>query len=575
MDCDVLVIGSGASGLCAAVTAAHHGLKVIVIEKEPVFGGATDWAGGYMWIPGNRWGKQAGQSTDIAAAKTYLRSDLGNFFVEEKVDAFLNAGPHMLSFLELHTRMRFADGSGLPDMHDDKRGAATGGRAVRPEVYDARLMDRDLFQRLRRPKPELTVMGMGIGLGPDMYHFLNAMQSWTSFRYVGWRVMRQLAHLLRYGRSCHLVNGNAMVARLAHSLQEMGGEIITDAPARRLIKENGRIIGAEIDRPDGGRRIFARSATILACGGMVNDKPRRRKYFSHAPTGHEHWSAAPESLTGDGLDLAEAAGGWVNDDLASPAGMTPVSLVPYKNGKVGHFPHSVERAKPGCIAVLKSGRRFVNEADGYHDFTQAMIKNCGGQTVEAWLICDHRFQRRYGLGFARPRPFFIGPYVKSGYLTKGRTLTELAARCGINPKTLVETVKRHNDYARSGIDLEFGKGTTPYNRVQGDADTQPNPCLAPIENGPFYAVRVVPGSFSSFIGVETDANARVVDREMQPIPGLYAVGNDAASVMGGFYPAGGINLGPAMTFGFIAGLTIAKQVGRAELAPDRPMGDGK
>jgi succinate dehydrogenase/fumarate reductase flavoprotein subunit len=230
-----------------------------------------------------------------------------------------------------------------------------------------------------------------------------------------------------------------------------------------------------------------------------------------------------------------------------------VSLVPYRSGRTGVFPHIMDRAKPGSIGVLSTGRRFVNEANGYYDYVAAMIAAApAGEPVQAWQIADARFVRRFPLGMAKPRPVPLWPYLRSGYLKRGRTLEELARKCGIDPAGLVAAVERFNTGARRGEDPDFGRGSTPFNRYGGDPSVGPNPSLAPLVKGPFYAVRVVPGSFGTFAGLATDARARVLDAADTPIPGLYAVGNDQASVMGGHYPAGGINIGPAMTFGYIA-----------------------
>jgi succinate dehydrogenase/fumarate reductase flavoprotein subunit len=242
-----------------------------------------------------------------------------------------------------------------------------------------------------------------------------------------------------------------------------------------------------------------------------------------------------------------------------------VSKVIHSDGSIGHFPHIIDRGKPGLIGVLANGKRFVNEADGYYDYTAAMVATVPeGQEVASWLICDHRFQRRYGVGFAKPFPLPLAPYIRSGYLKRGTSIAELATTCDIARDALVETVRVYNEHARRGEDPEFGRGSTPYNRKQGDPLHSPNPCVAPIEHGPFYAVKVLPGSFGTFAGLKTNGFAQVLGPEDRPIAGLYAVGTDMASVMGGFYPSGGINLGPAMTFGYIAGRHAAGAMERAK-----------
>ena len=305
-----------------------------------------------------------------------------------------------------------------------------------------------------------------------------------------------------------------------------------------------------LETAEGEIEVRAARGVILATGGFAHDAARRRALF---PGNDQHWTLAVPSATGDGLRLGESAGGAVDATLAAPGAWCPVSLVPYPDGAVGRFPHIIERGKPGIIGVLANGERFCNEANGYHDYVEAMLNAVpqGGE-IASWLICTRAFQRRYGLGIARPAPLPAGPYIRSGYIKTGKTIAELAAVCGIDPAGLERTILDYNQHAGDGEDPAFGRGSTPYNRLQGDPANQPNPCVAPIERGPFYAVKVLPGSFGTFAGLKTDASARVLNKDGEPIPGLYAAGTDMASVMGGHYPAGGINLGPAMTFGYIA-----------------------
>jgi succinate dehydrogenase/fumarate reductase flavoprotein subunit len=203
--------------------------------------------------------------------------------------------------------------------------------------------------------------------------------------------------------------------------------------------------------------------------------------------------------------------------------------------------------------VLPDGRRFTNEADSYQDMTRGLLAaTSSGQSPVAWLLVDHRFIRRYGLGRVRPRPFRTSPWMANGYLKRGRTLAELAEVTGIDAAGLGQTITAYNGFARQGRDPEFHRGESAYNKIQGEPLHTPNPCVAPITDAPFYAVRIVPGSLGTFAGLKTDDRARVLDAENQPITGLYAVGNDMSSMMGGSYPAGGITLGPGMTFGYVA-----------------------
>jgi succinate dehydrogenase/fumarate reductase flavoprotein subunit len=557
VECDVLVIGSGAAGLATAVTAAYHGLRVIVVEKDSTFGGATAWSGGWMWVPRNPLARRAGIDEDPALPRTYLQHELGAHFDPARVDAFLEAAPKMVAFFEKHTRLQFADGNAIADIHGDTPGAGTGGRSVIAAPYDARELGTKLLKRLRTTMRETSFLGMPIMAGADLSAFLTLTRSSRSLLHVSQRVGRHLFDLAWHGRAMQLRNGVALVARLAKSADDLGVLLWESAPVRRLSMQGSRVCGAVVETARGEVVIHARKAVMLATGGFANDIERRRTLFARTPTGHEHLALPPQGVNGDGLRLGEAAGGEVATDLASAAAWCPVSRVPYPDGSVGHFPHIIERAKPGIIGVLANGKRFVNEADGYYDYVKAMVEHAPGSEVASWLICSHRFQRRYGLGISRPFPLPIKPHLDSGYLKVGNTLEALASACGIDPQGLRRTVDDFNRHARLGQDPAFGRGGSAYNRKQGDALHKPNPCVAPIEQGPFYAVKVEAGSFGTFAGLKTNEHAQVLDRQGLPIAGLYAAGSDMASIMGGHYPAGGINLGPAATFGYIAARHMA------------------
>ena len=579
ISCDLLVIGSGAGGLSAAVTAAHLGLKVIVAEKDPHYGGTTAWSGGWMWVPRNPLAMQGGIVEDMAAPLSYLRHELGAQFDAARALAFLQAGPQMVEFFRRHTALQFIDGNGIPDFHGNAPDASLGGRSVCAAPFDGRRLGAHIAD-LKPPLPEATLWGMGIASGAELRHFLNATRKPASFWHVSKLVLGYARDQLLYRRGMRLVNGNALVAALAASAFEKGVEIRTASPAKKLIVKHGRVAGAvlgsagqvEKGNTSGEVIVHARCGVVLACGGFPHDAQRKKELLPHAPNGTEHYSAASRGNTGDGLRLGEAAGGVVATDLVQAAALAPVSLVPQKDGSFTHFPHLIERAKPGLIAVTVKGERFCNEADSYHDFMQGLLHATPlGQTAQAWLVCDHAFIRRYGLGAVKPRPMPLGTMLANGYLKRGKSLADLARACGIDARGLEQTVQRYNTLAKGGVDADFAKGQTPYNRMQGDAAFAeatglPNPCMAPLLKGPFYAVRIVPGSLGTFAGLRANANAQVLDAQGQPIAGLYAGGNDMNSLMGGNYPAGGITLGPAMTFGFIAAHHAAERSISAETA---------
>ncbi|MFO1361262.1 MAG: FAD-dependent oxidoreductase [Burkholderiales bacterium] len=560
IDCDVLVAGSGAGGMAAAVTARKHGLDVVVAEKESWFGGTTALSGGWLWVPGNRPGarlsEQAGATEPPGAARAYLQDQCGPWFDAARVDAFLAAGPRMVEFFMRETAVQFECPVMFPDYHPDAPGGAPGGRSIVAAPFDGRALGRSLA-KLRPPLPELTLFGMMLGSGKEIVHFFNATRSFESARVVAKRLASHARDLALYRRGIRLTNGNALAGRLLKSAEDAGVRLLLVAPVRELLRADGAVRGARLDTADGPVQVRARRGVVLACGGFPQDVERRRRLFPHAPTGAEHWSPAPPGNTGDGLRLAEQAGARIEQDLPHAAAWVPVSRVARRDGTTGLFPHFIDRAKPGVIAVTRKGRRFVNEANSYHDFVQGLVAAAGRDAPTAFLLADHRAIRRYGLGFAKAFPLPLGPYLRSGYLLRGDTLAALAARAGIDAAALQVTVDAYNRHAREGADPEFRKGSSAYNRFLGDATVAPNPCIAPLEVPPFYAVQVVVGDLGTYAGIGTDGRARVLGARGEPIAGLYAAGNDMASIMGGNYPAGGITLGPAMTFGYIAGCDLA------------------
>lgn len=547
-NCDVLVIGSGAGGLATAITARKHGLSVIVIEKEPVYGGTTAFSGGVLWVPGNRHGRANNPSDTREAARAYMQAETGNWFDAAAVDAYLDAGPAMLDWFERETAVKFVP-TLYPDYHPTVAGGVDVGRSVLAAPFDTSVLGENL-KRLRPPLSTITFMGMMFNSSnADIKHFFNATKSLASFGYVLKRLVAHAGEVVRHGRGVQVTSGNALAARLAKSCFDVGVDIFTDTPALKLIREGDRVIGAETGGALPGR-IRATKGVVLACGGYANDLARRAGIYAHLKAGGQHHSPVPEGNTGDGIRLGEEVGGAFDAEFPQPAAWMPVSRVPGQ----GVFPHLLDRYKPGMIAVLSDGRRFTNESESYHDVGASMIAS--GEAT-AWLICDRRAIRKYGLGHAKPAPMPLWPWTRTGYLASGRTLADLAHACGIDSNGLEKTVEEFNRGARQGRDEQFHRGETSFNRYLADPEHKPNPTVAPVEKGPFYAVKMEMGDLGTFDGLKTTVAGEVLDRQGSTIPGLFAVGNDRASIMGGNYPGAGITLGPAMTFGWITGRHLA------------------
>ena len=560
-ECDVVVVGSGAAGLSAAITAKKRGLDVVVLEKEPVFGGTTALSGGVLWIPLNQHGRKQNPADTRDAVRTYMMQETGSYFDAAAVDAFIENGPKMVEFFERETEMKFVP-TMYPDYHPTVAGGVDIGRSILAAPFDIRGLGKDM-PRLKPPLKTITFIGMMFNSSnADLKHFFQATKSLTSFIYVAKRLVTHIKELALYQRGINVTSGNALAARLAKSALDLNIPILTSSPVKEIVMKNDHATGVRAGGEGGERVISARHGVVLACGGFPHDVKRIAKAYPHLQRGGEHLSPTPTSNTGDGLNMAEAVGGKVEIRFKDAAAWMPVSYVPYANGEFGVFPHLLDRYKPGIIGVLKNGKRFTNESNSYHDVGADLIQACHGQKDTAmWLVCDKTTLGKYGIGFVKPAPMPIGRFLRNGYLIQGNTLAELAHHAGIDPAGLEQTVREYNVDAVKGNDPAFGRGTTTFNRYLADPENKPNPCVAPVQTGPFYAVKVIMGDLGTFDGIQTSVVGEVLKDDGSAIGGLYAVGNDRASIMGGNYPAAGITHGPNMTFGFVTGNHIADQAG--------------
>lgn len=549
---DVVVIGSGAAGLTCAVVAQQQGLDCLVVEKADVLGGTTAYSGGGVWIPCNPHMSGIGQEDSRGDAEKYLAAILGNHYDAELVGAFLSSGSDMVSYLEKHSEVMLS-AIPLPDYKPDLPGAKVG-RTMLTEEYDGRKLG-EWVKKVRIPFTGYVAFG---SMQVDPRHLgklKNAFRTWEGFAFSARRFGAFLFDLLFFGKGANMANGNALVGRLLKSALDAGVTIMPSTPAVRLIKPNGAVRGVVIRQGGQEKEITARKGVVLASGGFGANQALVEQFM---PMPGAHAAIAPESNTGDGLEMGRSVGGTLPDPNPDNGIWTPVSLVRDREGKVvSKFPHfGPDRGKPGTIIVATDGKRFANEASPYQDFTNVMHQR---GIASAWLICDHRMLRNYGMGIALPAPMPYGQHVGSGYLKCGKTIAELARQINVDTATLEQTVDRFNSSARNGTDPEFHRGESIYDNAQGDFEHQPNPNLAPLENAPFYAIEIHPGNVSSLYGFTTTVDAQVLDHDRNPIGGLYAVGLDQNSVMKGFYPGGGSSIGPGMTFGYRAAMHMAAQ----------------
>jgi succinate dehydrogenase/fumarate reductase flavoprotein subunit len=544
---DVVVAGSGASGLTAAVRAAHAGLRVLVLEKAGYFGGTTAISGGGIWIPNSVVAAEVSDSPQ--AAREYVLGAIGTTARPELIDAYLREGPQMVRWLAEKTQVQFLLSPPSSDWYPQVKGATRFGRLLSPREYDGKALG-DYFSQLRPAREEFNAPG---GFMIDLFDlpYLANMNSLRSMAHMGRLGIRFLFDKARgFPRGTRLTMGNALVGRLLRSALDVGVTLRRNVTVKELMVSAGRVTGVTASCDGRTEHIRSLRGVVLASGGFSANEDLRRKYM---PFPDKHISLLPDENTGDGIKMGLDAGASLDGDNLCNGVWAVVSTTKRQDGYVARYAHLIDMSKPGCIAVDRRGKRFGNEASV--SFVDAMH---AAQAVPAHIVADSRFVKKYGFGMVYPGGGNLKKLLQAGYLIEAGTLPDLAVRIGVSPQGLQETVAEINSYAIAGVDPEFHKGDLQIDREIGDPGHTPNPCLGPVEAAPFYAIRIHPGDGSTTVGLEIDAQCRVLTAAGTPLGGVFAAGLDANSIWRGRSPAHGCGVGPAMTLGYIAGSTIAE-----------------
>lgn len=549
---DILVVGSGAGGMLCALVGAEARAEVLIVEKDRLWGGTSATSGGGIWIPGSDVARQAGFEDNLDDAFTYLRALSADNVPSANIRAYVdNAGP-MLNWLMAHTPVQYM-AFPYPDYHaENPGGSAKGFRTHLPLPLDGKPLGGDIRTQ-RFPSPAASLFGYLNWHFDETYALL--------YRSKGWRTML-MRNMAKYWfdwpfrftsrKDRRLTLGNALTGGLRLALNQRKVPLWLQTPLTELVREGDRVTGAVVTRNGKPFRIHARKGVVLAAGGFDKNQAMRDANAPLYP--NALYSGGVTSNTGDAIRAGAAVGaGALNLQSAWAA---PVFYVPGEDrGRLS----TIERALPGCIMVNGKGERYLNEAASYHIVGQQMARRQKehGDASPSWMIFDHRYRHLYAMGPLYP---LIPDWAQSGavkqVLKKGRSIEDLAKDIGMDPVALSGTVASFNAGAAKGEDPAFHRGEAAYDKMYGDPRNAPNPCLRPIDQGPFYAMPIYPGDIGTNGGLLTNAQAQVVDDKGAAISGLFAVGNNAASAMGESYPGAGVTLGPALTFGYIAARTM-------------------
>lgn len=549
---DVVVVGSGAAGMSAAITAAASGLSVVVLEKSEHWGGTTARSGGGVWIPDNDVLRKHAPSDDLASAREYLHSIVGEHAPASKIDAYLDNGAMALRFLTEHSALDLEWVRGYSDYFPEAPGGRSHGRSCEPKPFDTRRIGADAPTM----QPFYTKTPLNVVVKQSDYRWLSTgLRHWRGpvrMMSVGARTVLAKA---RGRRNVGL--GSALVASLLVGLQRYSVPIALGRGMSELIVDDGRVTGVK----SGADSITARRGVILACGGFDHSEALRSIHH-RAPAGPDYSLGVPTN-TGDGIVAAENVG--ATTALMDDAWWAPSIPLPK-----GPWFALAERSLPRSIIVNDRGQRFMNESLPYVEATHAMFGGEYGSgdgpasNLPAWLVFDQTYRDRYLFAGKPAKAPLPKSWFTSGALVKADSLDDLGERLGLPDGSLNASVERFNSAARAGVDADFGRGESAYDHYYGDITNKPNPSLGELSHGPFYAARIVPADLGTKGGIVTDDHARVLAADGTPIDGLYAAGNTSAPVMGHTYAGPGATIGPAMVFGYLAATDVAA---RANMTP--------
>ncbi|WP_203335660.1 3-oxosteroid 1-dehydrogenase [Nocardioides limicola] len=537
---DVVVVGAGGAGMTAALRAAHHGLQVLLVEKSEHFGGSTARSGGGVWIPGNYALRDAGQADDPADSKTYLDSIVGATVTKERRDTYIDRGPEVMDFIKETTPVRFAWVPQYSDYHPEAPGGRAAGRSVEPVPLDGRVLG-DEIERLHPPYSKAPANL--IVTQADFRKISLGMRTWRGPVTMLKILLRRMWAMLT-GKNLYAM-GNALAIGLRKGLADADVEVRYGTELVDLALEGGRVTGVVVKDGDTTTTIHARRGVVLGSGGFERNLEMREKY-SPAPTSVD-WTTGSAYNTGGGILAGITAGAEVA--LMDDAWWGPTIPLPS-----GPWFCLAERNLPGSIIVNGAGERYMNEALPYVEAVHEIYAGeaTGVPHVPSWMIIDQRYRNRYIFAGLSPRQPFPGRWYKNGTIKKAATLAELAAEIEVPAEALTRTVERFNGFAATGVDEDFKRGESAYDKYYSDPTVKPNPSLHSIDQAPFYAVKIVPGDLGTKGGLVTDERARVLRPDGSVIAGLYAAGNCSAAVMGNTYAGPGATIGPALTFGYLA-----------------------